>query len=114
MSMLLLGNTVLLVSMGTGNLVSNVKLMKVGVEMLIFPTPIKLYGDNLLIKPSFNKRLNFQEKFEDIRFMTQQIEPCEFTIIINERHILFLTTKRVNRRVPDIQKKASRCGRTTR
>jgi hypothetical protein len=71
MSMLLHGNVVLLVSMGTRNLVSNVELTKVGVEMLIFPTPIKLHGDNLLIKPSFNKRLKFQKKFEDIRFMTQ-------------------------------------------
>jgi hypothetical protein len=52
--------------------------------MLIFPTPIRLHGDNLLIEPSFNKGLKFQEIFEDIRFMTQQIEPTKFTIIINE------------------------------
>jgi hypothetical protein len=84
MSMLSLGNTVLLVSSGVGNLVSNAKLTKVGVEMLIFPTPIRLYGDNLLIEPSFNKGLKFQEKFEDVRFMTQQIDLSEFTIIMNE------------------------------
>jgi hypothetical protein len=68
-----LDSTVLLVSMGAGNLVSNAKLTKVGIEMLIFPSPIKLHSDNLLIKPAFNKRLKFQERVEDISFMTQQI-----------------------------------------
>jgi hypothetical protein len=89
--MLFLDNTILLVSMGAGNLVSNAKLTKVGVEMLIFPTPIRLHGDNILIEPSFNKGVKFQEKFEDIRFMMQQVDPSEFTIIVNEGHIIFLT-----------------------
>jgi hypothetical protein len=66
MLMLSLDNIILLVSMGAVNLVSNAKLTKVGVEMFIFSTPIRLR-----IKPSFNKRLKFQEKFEDNRFMMQ-------------------------------------------
>jgi hypothetical protein len=60
--MLSLGNTVLLLSMGVGNLGSNAKLTKVGVQMLIFPIPIRLHGFNLLIEPSFNEGLKFQEK----------------------------------------------------
>jgi hypothetical protein len=55
--MLFLDNTILLVSMGAGNLVSNAKLTKVGVEM---------HGDNIVIEPSFNKGAKFQENFEDI------------------------------------------------
>jgi hypothetical protein len=80
--MLFLDNTILLVSMGAGNLVSNAKLTKVGVEM---------HGDNILIEPSFNKGAKFQENFEDIWFMMQQVDPSEFTIIVNEGHIIFLT-----------------------
>jgi hypothetical protein len=91
--MLPLDNTVLLVSVGARDLVSNAKLTKIGIEMLIFPTPIRLHEDNLLIKPVFNKRLEFKKNFEDTRFFMRQIYPCKFAIIINEGHIVFLTTK---------------------
>jgi hypothetical protein len=68
MTMLPLGNTALLVSVGAGDLVSNAKLTEIGIEMLIFPTPIRLHGDNLLIKPTLNKRLEFKENLKTSYF----------------------------------------------
>jgi hypothetical protein len=49
-------------------------------------------------------RLEFLKVFEHLRFIPKQIDPREFTIIINKTNIVFLPTKRINGRTPHIWK----------
>jgi hypothetical protein len=96
--------TILLMSVGAGDLVGDAKLAEVGVEVFILSTLVWLNIDDLLIKEAFNKVLKFNGIFEDIRLMTQQINLGKFTVIINKWDIVFLTTKRFKSRPAHIRK----------
>jgi hypothetical protein len=76
--------------------------------MLIFATLVRLNGNNLFIEPTLNKRLKLKENIEHNRFVSYEIKSCEFTIIIDERHIVFLIAKRIKRRPPNIRKISSK------
>jgi hypothetical protein len=97
-------NTVLLMCMWTGYKVDDANSVKKGIEALIFTTPVRLHGYDFTIKHSFNKALKFFEEFEDFGFVTNQVNPNEFTIIINKANIVFLIAKGIDRRTSDIQK----------
>jgi hypothetical protein len=84
MAVLTLCGTILLMSVRTGHLVSDAKFMEEWVEMLILSTPVGLDCNDLLIKQALNKRLKFKEICENIKLVTQQIYPGEFTVIINK------------------------------
>jgi hypothetical protein len=73
MAMFLVCGTILLMSVRAGNLVGNAEFTEVGIEMLLFATPVRLDRDNLPIEPALNKRLKFKENFEHIRHVSQQI-----------------------------------------
>jgi hypothetical protein len=67
------------------------------------PPPVGLECNDFVIKPALSKRLKFNELLENFRFMTQQIDPCKFTIVINEANIIFLVTKGLVRMAPNIR-----------
>jgi hypothetical protein len=55
--MLALGITILLMGVGTRDLMRDANITKKGIKFLVFPTPIRLGSNNLAIKPSLNKAL---------------------------------------------------------
>jgi hypothetical protein len=101
------GSTILLMGVGARNLMVDAKAMKKGIRFLILPTPIGLDGKNLAIKPSLNKVLKFKKMLKHLGFRTKQIDSGEFTIIIDETHIVFLVVKRINSKAPHNEKNKS-------
>lgn len=69
---------------------------------------IGLNSYNLSIKQSFNKILEVTKASKSFRFMTQQINPCKFTEVINETHIKIISTNQSWCRFPHIRKTTSR------
>jgi hypothetical protein len=61
MTVLAFGNTILLMGVRTRDLMGNTNLVKKRIEMLIFPTPIKLNRDNFVVKHVLNKGLKFKK-----------------------------------------------------
>jgi hypothetical protein len=49
--------------------------------------------NNLAIQQSFNKFLELKEILGNFRFMVKQVNPGEFTIVINETDIIFFQSK---------------------
>jgi hypothetical protein len=49
------------------------------------------------------KNLKFFKEFKHLRSIMKEINPSKFTKIINETHIVFLMTKGVNCRTPNIR-----------
>jgi hypothetical protein len=72
---------------------------------MLFTAPISLHGYNFTIEHALNKSMKFLKKFEHLRFMTEEIKPRKFAIIINETNIIVLITKGINDRTPHIRKK---------
>jgi hypothetical protein len=70
-TMFALGRAVLLVSMGTGYLVSDAYTLEKGVQSLILPTQISLDGLYLATKLPFNKVLKFMKNRENFRLVPQ-------------------------------------------
>jgi hypothetical protein len=52
----------------------------------------------------FNKIFEFSEFLEHLGLMFEQIDPCEFTKVINEANIIFISSNGVTGRVPYIRK----------
>jgi hypothetical protein len=100
-TMFAFGHTILLVSMGAGDLMGDVNVAKGRVKLLILLTPIGLDSNDLAIKLLFNQTLKFQKVFEHLRFSVKKVNPSELAVIIDEANIVFLT-KRVKRRTPNI------------
>jgi hypothetical protein len=100
--MLAFSSPVLLMCVRTRYKVSDSDVTKKGVKPLIFTTPITLHGKNLVVKQPLNKTLKLTKIFEHLKFITKQIDPREFTIIIDKANIVFLATKRINGRTPHI------------
>jgi hypothetical protein len=78
--------------MRTGNVMGDSHAGKEGTKSLIFPTPISLYSTDFSIKLSLNKHLKITKTLKNFRLSTQQIDPCEFTMVINETHIVIIST----------------------
>jgi hypothetical protein len=71
-----------------------------GIYFFILAAPITLHSKNLAVEQMLNKTLKFMKKLEYFRFMTKQIDPREFTIIINKTHIISFIAKGINGRTP--------------
>jgi hypothetical protein len=61
-----------------------------------------LDGNNFPVEQALNKILELMKLLENIRLEFQQVNPSEFTIIIYERHILFISADGVWGRAPYI------------
>jgi hypothetical protein len=61
----------MLMSMRTGNKVSNTNFVKEGVKLFILSSPVGLYGNDFLVKESINKSLKFMKflKTSDLNLM---------------------------------------------
>jgi hypothetical protein len=70
-AMFALGSTILLMSVGLGNSMRGADVVKEGIKLIIFPTPIGLDSEDLSIKLSFNQALKFKEIFKHLRFSTK-------------------------------------------
>jgi hypothetical protein len=66
----------------------NSNFAKETIEFFIFSTPIYLHSDNFPTKLSFNKLLEIKENLINLRTLFQQIEPSEFTEIVNKAYII--------------------------
>jgi hypothetical protein len=89
-------------------MVRDANLKKERIKLLIFPTPVGLKRNNLTAKHVFNKLLKLEKIFGDLEFVTQQVDPSEFAIIINKANIIFFMTKRINGGSPNIRKISSK------
>jgi hypothetical protein len=79
---------------------------KKGMQFLILSSPVRLNSDNPVIKQAFNKLLKFNEVCGDLRFMSKQVNPSEFTIIINETDIVFFDQKNQSQDPKHLNKQA--------
>lgn len=104
MTVLALGRTVLLVRIGTGNVVFNPNALKEGIEALVFPTPIRLHSFDFSICQAFNKFLEILKLSKNLRFMFKEIDPSELAKVIDETNIINFITNRIDSRTPYIGK----------
>jgi hypothetical protein len=83
----------------------DVRCLLVETRYLIFGTqhPVGLNDKNLLIKQALNKTLEFFESLEYFIFVFEQVNPSEFTKIINETNIIFISPNRITTRPSYIQ-----------
>jgi hypothetical protein len=100
MAMFTLDHTILLVSMRARDVMRDAN--RQGVEFLIPSSPIGLYSKNLVPKLLFNEFLKFKKVFRNLKLVTKQIDPNEFTIIIDKTDIIVFATKGINGRPPHI------------
>jgi hypothetical protein len=107
-SMFPLDNSILLMCMPVGNKMSYADFFKEGMRFLILSTPISLYRNNFSVKESFNKILEQMKSLKHIRFELEKINPSEFTIIINEVDIIFISSNETRCRTPNIRKMSSK------
>jgi hypothetical protein len=68
-SMFMLSNPILLLGVQARDMMRDLDCPKKGIKFLIFPTLIGLNGNDLAIKHTFNKLLNFMEIFGDLIFL---------------------------------------------
>lgn len=59
-----------------------------GIQFLVFTSPIRLHGNDFAIKKAFNKTLKIMKTLKDFRFVAKQINPSEFTEIIDKTNII--------------------------
>jgi hypothetical protein len=88
--------------MGARHEVRNTNGLEEGIQFFILPTLIRLNNNDFLIKHTLDKCLELKEVFGKIRFMMEEIDRCKFTIIIDKTYIIFLATKGIYSRPPDI------------
>jgi hypothetical protein len=102
MTMLVLYCTILLMSMWARHMVRDAKLGEEGVKLLILASPIRLNSKNLSIKPPFNKTLKLLKLLKHLGFELDEINPGEFSKVIDEANIILLSADRFWCRTPDI------------
>jgi hypothetical protein len=95
---LVLCESILLVHVWAWDMMKDTHMLEEGGEFLILTFPIRLNSVNLCIKEALNHLLKFMEFVKNIRLVFKEIKPCEFTVVINERHIVlkFSNGKRGN------------------
>jgi hypothetical protein len=69
-----------------------------------YSPPIRLNRPDFSVKLTFNKGLEIMKNWKDFRFLAKQINPREFTIIIDETNIVFILTNWIRSRPPYIEK----------
>jgi hypothetical protein len=60
----------------------------------ILPPPIGLDRSNFAAKLSFNKVLEILEASKNLKFLTNEVNPNKFTVIINETYIISIFANR--------------------
>jgi hypothetical protein len=83
-------------------MVRDAKLGEERVKLPILTSPVQLNSRNLSIKLSFNKTLDLLKLLKHLRFELDEINPGEFTKVINEANIILLSADRFWCRTPDI------------
>jgi hypothetical protein len=68
-------NTVLLMGVRIGNMMVNSYRSEIGIEMLIFPSPITLNSQDLGTKQTLNMSLKLKKYMIDIRFIFDHVDP---------------------------------------
>jgi hypothetical protein len=68
------------------------KLGEEGSKLLILVSPIRLNNKDFLIKLPLNKVLKISKLLKHLRLELDEINPGEFTEIINKANIIFLST----------------------
>src|SRR4051812_14777118 len=96
--------TVLLMRMGTRNKMGDSYTLEKGMELLILTTRVGLNCYDSPIKELLNKSLEITKFLKHFIFSFQEIHPCEFTEIINETDIIFISSKILRGRAPNIRK----------
>jgi hypothetical protein len=89
-------------SMRTRNKVRDTNLIKEGIELFIFTTPVCLHCDDLSIKKSLNKGLKFMELLKHLRFKLNKIDPREYTKVIDKTHIILISSSPFRSWTPNI------------
>jgi hypothetical protein len=74
-----------------------------GVELVVFPSPIRLYSDDFPGEKCFNKFLKLTKDLKHLRFKLEQIYPCKFAIVVDEGDIILLPSCRCTGRAPNIR-----------
>jgi hypothetical protein len=69
------------------NMVGYANALEEGVQLLILTSPVCLHGKDFSIKHALYEVLKIMKTLKNLRFMTKQINPCKFAIIINETNI---------------------------
>jgi hypothetical protein len=77
---------------------------KIGYEVFDFPTPVRLHTLNFRVKESFYMSLELGKDLLCFSAIMHEVNLREFTKIINETDIVFITTNRDWGRTPDIRK----------
>jgi hypothetical protein len=81
-------SAILLMCVSTRDKVGDPNVSKTLIQLLIFPTPVGLHGNNLSIQEALNMLLENVEFREQFRFVLQKINPSKFGIVINEAYII--------------------------
>jgi hypothetical protein len=68
------------------------KLGEEGSKLLILVSPIRLNNKDFSIKLPLNKVLKISKLLKHLRLELDEINPSEFTEIINKANIIFLST----------------------
>ena len=101
-AMFAFNRAVLLVWMGTRDVMRDALFLKESIEFNIFSTPVRLNSENFPIKFAFNKSLKIEKRSIHIRFTFEKIYPCKLTIVINKAYIIIITSNRGGSRTPYI------------
>jgi hypothetical protein len=75
-------------------MVRDAKLGEEGVKLPILTCPVQLNNKNLSIKLSFNKTLELLKLLKHLEFDLDEINPGEFTKVIDEANIILLSVDR--------------------
>lgn len=84
MAMFPLSNAVLLMSVGTGDMVSNADFVKERTKFLVLATLVGLHSYYFAIKLALNKRLKTTKTIKNFRFVFNKVDPHILAEIINE------------------------------
>jgi hypothetical protein len=71
-------------------------------EPMIFSSPVRLNPFDFMVKEELNMFLKFEKYILNLRFGMKEIDPSEFSKIIDETHVVFKTTNRRYGRIPNI------------
>jgi hypothetical protein len=83
MAMFAFSGTILLMSMRTGDMMSDAYFLEEAMEFFIFTTPISLHCNDFPIEFALNELLKVKEHLINFRMIFKQINPSEFAEIIN-------------------------------
>jgi hypothetical protein len=71
-------------------------------EPMIFSSPVRLNPFDFMVKEELNMFLKFEKYILNLGFGMKEIDPSEFSEIIDKTHIVFKTTNRRYGRIPNI------------